>query len=383
MTDKSDRGHSHKAPVVFSQSLGLDKIPETFGLAVVCAVRNEALRLADFLRHYRAIGAEHFFIIDNGSTDGSLAQLISAKDVSVFCSSASFKKTKGRWFKQIADKYLKHKWVLFVDADELFVYPGFPDFKLGELIKYWEANGVQSVYAPLVDMYSKEPPQCMSYNSEESLLATYPYFDGMGYRIHERKKCRPDQHPHFYMRGGVRERFFYNSNKILSKVEVQIQHSIFKLESRKLRRFLMWPLRLLFKRKWPCSPILSKVPLHYWRKSMSTGGGSLHSCNGETVMADDWCSLLHFKFLPDFEQVVARAIERGEYWKGASEYKVYQKKLGDLKKHGLMHPWSRQLTSMQDLKEEGLMRTSAGLEAYLDTNSASGLASEPDKMAIV
>jgi hypothetical protein len=47
-------------------------------------VRNEALRLPATLRHHCAIGVQRFFVLDNGSTDGTLDLLANEPDVDVF-----------------------------------------------------------------------------------------------------------------------------------------------------------------------------------------------------------------------------------------------------------------------------------------------------------
>ena len=47
-------------------------------------VRNEALRLPSTLRHHRTLGVDRFFVLDNGSTDGTLDYLAGEPDVTRF-----------------------------------------------------------------------------------------------------------------------------------------------------------------------------------------------------------------------------------------------------------------------------------------------------------
>jgi len=47
-------------------------------------VRNEALRLPSTLRHHRSLGVHRFFVLDNGSTDGTLDYVLAQPDVHVF-----------------------------------------------------------------------------------------------------------------------------------------------------------------------------------------------------------------------------------------------------------------------------------------------------------
>ena len=53
---------------------------------VLCFIvlRNEKVRLPFFLKYYRALGIKHFFIVDNGSTDGSTQYLAAQSDVSLW-----------------------------------------------------------------------------------------------------------------------------------------------------------------------------------------------------------------------------------------------------------------------------------------------------------
>ena len=52
-------------------------------------VRNEALRLPSTLRHHREFGVHRFFVVDNGSTDGTLDLLAKEPDVHVFTTADS------------------------------------------------------------------------------------------------------------------------------------------------------------------------------------------------------------------------------------------------------------------------------------------------------
>ena len=51
--------------------------------AFMC-IRNEILRLPWILEYHRRIGIDRFFIVDNGSTDGSLDFLLAQDDVHCF-----------------------------------------------------------------------------------------------------------------------------------------------------------------------------------------------------------------------------------------------------------------------------------------------------------
>jgi len=53
-------------------------------------VRNEILRLPQTLAHYRKLGVGRFFVIDNGSTDGTKELLTDQPDCHVFLTRNSY-----------------------------------------------------------------------------------------------------------------------------------------------------------------------------------------------------------------------------------------------------------------------------------------------------
>src|SRR5690606_14778872 len=50
-------------------------------ITLVACMRDEAIRLPDFLRHYRDLGVSRFILIDNHSRDGSRELALAAPDV--------------------------------------------------------------------------------------------------------------------------------------------------------------------------------------------------------------------------------------------------------------------------------------------------------------
>ena len=56
--------------------------------------RNEGVRLPYFLQYSRNLGVNHFLIVDNDSDDQSLAYLAGQSDVSVWHTTASYKRAR-------------------------------------------------------------------------------------------------------------------------------------------------------------------------------------------------------------------------------------------------------------------------------------------------
>jgi hypothetical protein len=92
---------------------------------VVCVVRNEERRLPDFIRHYQKLGVKCLHIIDNDSTDDTPNICAADSSITLWRSAASYAAADyGQlWVGAVVRKHGLGKWVLNVDADELFVYP--------------------------------------------------------------------------------------------------------------------------------------------------------------------------------------------------------------------------------------------------------------------
>ncbi|MEM6577410.1 MAG: glycosyltransferase family 2 protein, partial [Pseudomonadota bacterium] len=115
---------------------------------ILCFVtlRNEADRLPYFLKHYRALGVDHFLIVDNGSDDGSDQLLLEEPDVSVWSTTASYRDARFgmSWLTWLQMKFGSGHWCLTVDCDELLVYPDHPSRNLHALTGELDRQGVRS-----------------------------------------------------------------------------------------------------------------------------------------------------------------------------------------------------------------------------------------------
>ena len=63
-------------------------------ILVFSTLRNERVRLPFFLRYYRDLGVAHFLMVDNGSDDGSREYLEEQRDVSLWSTTASYKRAR-------------------------------------------------------------------------------------------------------------------------------------------------------------------------------------------------------------------------------------------------------------------------------------------------
>jgi len=251
----------------------------------VMCIQNEMLRLPWVLEYHRNIGVDRFFIIDNGSTDGSTDYLLSQPDVHCFYTEDSYGESGFgiSWTNLVLDHFCGGHWTLVIDADELFVYPHCETTSLHELSAYLDASGARTVYTRLLDMYSSGPLSLTAYTSGEPFLQACRHFDGEGYRIVQ----TPRLFPPYQIYGGVRERVFWSQQTPESGLP----------------------------------PVLTKVPFVKWRP----GQQYLLSTHVMTPapLADVSGVLLHFKFMDDFHDRAVQAVTTETQFDRSREYQAY------------------------------------------------------------
>lgn len=288
-------------------------------------VRNEALRLAATLRHHREIGVDRFFVIDNGSTDGTLDLISSEPDVHLFSTTDSYAASDHglAWTNALLDQFGTGHWALTIDADELFIYPNYETLPLPKFCDYLTRLGAQAVFCLLLDMYSDQPFGAGAYRPGGSMLEACPYFDATGYRA-----IRVKRPPFIEIYGGVRERMF-----------------------RSLADQGYLP------------PTVSKVPLIRWQPGLHYTIGT-HCFAPPLLISDIQAVLLHFKFLHDFPDRARIEAQREEHFDGAREYKAYNSLFADSAPATFVNEASTRFESSAQLLRLGLMRTSEPYEAY-------------------
>lgn len=296
-------------------------------------VRNELVRMEGFFDHYRRLGVDRFFIMDNASEDGTREYVLSQPDCHCFHTQGShfaYNIWPPTWTNALMNVHGDGHWCIAVDADELLVYPECEQYGLRHLCAFLEQEGVDALIAYMLDMYDERPLLEYSYDGKKPFLEATPYFD----RTPGWLQPRDGQYPPELMFGGVRER-------------------------------AMWPGR--FKRILP--PCLTKVPLVRWRKGM------------RYLVAQHMVSpmrfsrlrgvVLHFKFLTGFEAKSVQSIKEntGLKEKTLEERQAFLEALSANPKltlkssHSVRYEDSRQLVSL------GWMASTAEYEAFVLTQS--------------
>jgi len=255
-----------------------------------CVLRNESLRLPHFLDYYRNLGVEHFFIVDNGSADGSTAYLAAQEDVSLWYTEASYRAAHFGvdWLNHLLSRFGHENWCLTVDCDELLVYPHADTRGLRALTDWLDTSSLRSMPAMLLDMYPEGTLESQSYAAGQDPLSVLTHYDAANYVFH-----RDAQHRHLWIQGGPR-------------------------------------LRLNFADQPRLAPALNKIPLVRWRWGY-VYISSTHLMlprvmnitydehGGELVSG----ALLHTKFLPDILTRAQEETDRGQHYDGGREYQAY------------------------------------------------------------
>jgi hypothetical protein len=222
----------------------------------------------------------------------------------------------------LARRYGFSRWYLSVDADELLVYSGMERHDLHDLSNFLESRKSKALFAPMIDMYSKEPSSAVAYEPGQSMLRACPFFDGDSYRVTKRGDAIVD------VSGGPRVRKLSSET---SPFAHQLKKFPFFRWDRSLRR-----------------PTIHTVKLHRHEPSVSG-------------------ALLHFKFLPDFAEKVNFALETNEFWNESIQYRRYRDGLATSDLDVLYYEGSREYKSPESL-------ISAGLIGPIDWNGCTAVA---------
>jgi hypothetical protein len=289
-------------------------------ILIFSTLRNERVRLPFFLKYYRDMGVGHFLLVDNGSDDGSAEYLRDQKDVSLWFTRASYKRSRFGvdWLNWLQSKYGHNHWTLTVDVDEFLVYPFCDTRPIRALTDWLDASSIRSFGAMLVDMYPKGPIGAQPYAEGDDPFQIASWFDSGNYMIQKNKV-----YGNLWIQGGPRARMFFADA----------------------------PER---------APALNKIPLVRWHRDY-TYVSSTHMLlpRGLNQIYDEWGGekssgcLLHAKFLDTFSQKSEEELERRQHYANSHEYRAYHRQMKD--DPDLWCKWSEKFINWRQLEILGLM----------------------------
>lgn len=283
-------------------------------------LRNERPRLPHFLDYYRSLGVDHFLIVDNDSSDDSAEYLAAQSDVSLWTTTASYKKARFGmdWINWLLFRYGHNHWCLTVDPDEYLVYPHCDSRPLRALTDWMESSGARSFPAMLLDMYPRTHIEDQTYTEGQNPFDILRWFDPANYTI-----SKNDYFGNLWIQGGPRTRAFFPNNPL-------------------------------------AGPALNKIPLVRWRRRyvyvssthmlLPRGLNEVYAEDGGELASG---CLLHAKFLPGFSDKSAEELDRRQHYANSQEYRAYHR--GIAQGARLWCSESREYQDWRQLEELGLI----------------------------
>lgn len=280
--------------LAFQRSFDLKKVDIKFRsiqnskYVLVSCFRNEGFRLKYFIKYYKSIGVQHFLFIDNASSDNTVQILKNYKEVSLWKTNKSYKKSRFGmdWCNYLINKYCKDKWLICCDPDEFLIYPEFETKSLSTITRRMELNNQLAMNTTLIDCYSEKSISKTTLESSQSPFEVCQFFDKPNFLINENITNK-----NLWIRGGVRLR--------QSKTEIK-------------------------------APAINKVCLVYNKKGLIFYNSSMHDLVPLELNSNyhDHCvigAMMHFKFLSSLETKVKEELNRKQHYDGSSEYINYSK----------------------------------------------------------
>lgn len=244
---------------------------------VFCLVRNGEEHIDEFIHHYRALGAKQILLIDNQSEDRTVEKAKSYENVTVFSSSLHFAKYECRMRRSFLKHFCKNTWVMAVDIDEHFDFPGRSRAGMSELIAYLNTHQYTAVTACMLDMFTVGS-RCQ--DAPTNFSTRYPFTDitdieKSAYPVNWLTHHNTVPHGIGIYKNGIR------------KIALQTDHEF----------------------------LLVKHPLMFVDQSI-TPFTHPHYCANARI-ADITCILLHYKFTNGFvarSLKIAKASDTHPYW---------------------------------------------------------------------
>ncbi|WP_058283308.1 glycosyltransferase family 2 protein [Ruegeria denitrificans] len=283
-------------------------------------LRDEITRLPWFFHHYRALGVDHFLIVDNGSDDGSVEFLLDQPDVSLWKTGASYRDARFGldWLTWLQMRYGHGHWTLMVDADELLIYSDHDTKPLHDLTEALDQQGHAAFGALMLDLYPKGPLGTQVYDPQADPTKILNWFDPSPYWAQ-----RQSPMGNLWVQGGARERMFFADRP---------RHS----------------------------PTLNKIPLVRWSRRFTYVNSSHSALPRHLNAAYDGPSgntpsgvLLHTKFLPEVVGKSKTEKARRQHFHDPDQFGSYYDAIGGCP--DLWTPKSVRFEGWAQLQELGLM----------------------------
>ena len=292
-------------------------------LIVLCVVRNGALHVTSFLRHHQALGVKHIVLLDNGSTDGTVALARAFERVTILRSRRPYRTYETVLKRYLVRRFARGRWSLMVDIDELFDYPCSDRMGVGALLTYLNRHAYTAVLAQMLDLFSDVPLDQLESTPQDSLRERYRYYDTSAVERHPYRFGTPANPAIRAHAGGIRKTLFGTENGLTKACLVRL-----------------------------VPPLVPFVGFHQ---------------AANAAIADFTAVLLHYPFVATFREKVKEAVRTDRYRVSAGEeYARYWARLRDGADLRLLRPTARRYEGLEPLVDEGFLVVSPEYRRWVE-----------------
>lgn len=300
-------------------------------LIVLCLVRDGVMWIRSFLEHYFALGVAHVVLLDNGSTDGTVERASAYDRVTVLRTDLPFKYFEVGLRRWLTREYGTGRWTLAPDADELWDYPYSDRLPVSSFLGYLDARGYRVVTAHALDMFADVPFSALRSSPDDDLKSVYRFYDLTDitttrevYWITNGQTQSPDVVSTF---GGIRERFFG------TECLCQTRHALVLTDG-------------------------DTAPYEYDGHFTARG-----------PVADITTVLLHYKFVGTVLEQARTNLAMRQHHGGSVNYRGIYEVLTRDPDFSFMTDRARELRSVNELVDAGLLTVSSAYREWVDAHS--------------
>lgn len=356
-----------------------ENLDTTTPVVVFSVMRNERPLLPHFFAHYRRLGVESFVIVDNHSTDGTTEFLRAQPDVTLYWTSDRFSESNcgTEWANALIHRFGEERWCVFVDGDELLSFRDCEERRVADYLAEVEKSGARAVFGYMLDLYPDGPlRQAIIRDDVDCFEVCNAHDQDYVFRVTPRKPWKAQGFPPYEVLGGPRLRLWSSLDKEANTtwVDYFLRGQVDRVE------------RWIPKSAWPrLAGVLERQPPHLQKVPIvkpPAGSGfkyymNAHAC-ARLPLYEENVVLCHFKFTADFLAKAEREVQRGEHYRGGSQYLKYLELLTEKEDSNLCYPGTVRYGGSKSLCDLGLIRTlertdQRSLAAQLSTSALSGL----------
>lgn len=325
--------------------------------------------LPQFLAHYRKLGVESFVFVDNQSTDGTTEFLRAQPDVTLYWTPDRYSQSNcgTEWVNTLITLHGQDRWCLSVDADELLTFRDSEERPVSDFLQEVEKRGARAVFAYMLDLYPDGPLSSAVLGEDTSFFQVCNAHDrDYVFRVTPTKPWKTPGFPPFEVLGGPRLRLWSSLEKEAETTWVNyfLRGQVDRVERWVPKR--VRPRLVSFFENQP--PHLQKVPIV---KPASESGFRFymgaHACTRLPLYHEN-AVLCHFKFTASFVEKARREVERGEHYRGGSQYQRYLQLLSHGESSNICYSGTVRYGGTKALCDLGLIRS---LESLTPRNHSS------------